>query len=117
MSCAWLMALRSIVSSARAVRSSVNEPARSRRVHPSIAFSGLRSSWLTIATKSSLARLADSAALSALSARARSAFRSSSACLRSVMSKNDETTPEIFPSASKSGCALTESHTTRPSGR
>ncbi len=73
-----------------------------------IGASGLRSSWPSIARNSSLRRSASRAA-----SYARRAI--SSARLRTVMSKNDETTPAGFGSSpTNSGCELTESHSSSP---
>ena len=62
MSCAIATALRWIVSSALFCRASSNFHEVSIFAQPRIAFSGVRSSWLTTARNSSFARLARSAA-------------------------------------------------------
>ncbi len=61
MSWAWATAFRSMASTARAVFSSGSRPPLSMRAQPSIAFGGVRSSWLTVARNSSLVRFEMSA--------------------------------------------------------
>ena len=57
-SCSWMCALRSMVSSARFIPAVSSFPIRSRRVQPSMALSGVRSSCDSVARNSSFARLA-----------------------------------------------------------
>ena len=108
--CICKLALRSIVSIARAALSSSSIPVCNIPAQPMIAVMGVRSSWETIAKNSSLERLADSAAQSAASLTARAACsrasncsRSSSTSLRSVKSCKILAKPRSFPSSPRNG--------------
>ena len=82
-------ALRPITSSpSRTVAGSAAASPSISCVQPTIAFSGVRSSWLIVARKSSFIRLACSATLRSCRSLARAASRSSSARLRSVTLEN-----------------------------
>ena len=83
--------LRATVSRARARFSPVSRPDCIIRTYPTIAFSGVRSSWESVARNSSLRRLASRAIVSRR-------CRSSSARLRSLMSRAIFDAPTTVPS-------------------
>ncbi len=83
--CAWALAFRSITS----MPCAMEEARRSLLkilAHPTIAFSGVRSSWLSVATNSSLRRVARSASARAARSLVSKASRYSSARRRSAIS-------------------------------
>ena len=94
MSCSCARALRSIVSSARVPHES-SFPIRSNRVQPSIALSGVLSSWDKVARKSSLARFAV-ASSSARRRRSSSTRRSRLACPSSSAYERDHAAVRVL---------------------
>ena len=122
MSCACALVLREMMSNPR---SSIAESSRPRIiscVHPRIALSGVLSSCETMATNSSLIRLARSASARALrsasSSRSRSAAascRSTSERRRSVISRAIFETPMIAPDSSRTGDIVREMSISRRS--
>ena len=97
---AWVVALRSMASMARSVAEASSRPVRSSLDQPRTAFSGVRSSWETVAMNSSLARLARSASARASCSRESSAARSASLRRASVRSPKTRATPcASLPSA------------------
>ncbi len=98
--CACVVALRSMASMARSVACASSRPVRSSLDQPSTAFSGVRSSWDTVAMNSSLERLACSASARASCSRASKAALSASLRRASVRSPKTMATPcASLPSA------------------
>ena len=82
MTWACAAALRSMASRPRRAVASSRRPPRSRYVQPTIAVSGVRSSWDSVDRNSSFTRLAVSACVRARSASSSRRSRSPSSCLR-----------------------------------
>ena len=99
MRCAWSLELRSITSSARAALASSSMPQRSILAQPSIAVSGVRSSWETIARNRSFARFAASSSR-------RDSSRARTTCSYARISRRMPIAPATRPPVLRSADAL-----------